>query len=432
MEYQKIANLIDDAPNQPPKFRTKNWVEINNESRGTYSVNSQIKFKTTMLKSSLCDYSDAYFLVKGTITVNNIASAGADAINTNKKVIFKNCAPFTNCISQINNTQVDNAKDIDIIMPMYNLIEYSDNYTKTSGSLWQYCLDIPTVNNNNAIVDFVDNNLTDSFNFKVKITGQTGNDGTKNVERIVPLKYLSNFWRTLGMALINCEINLTLTWFANCVIVSTNNANQNATFAITNTRLYVPVVTLSTQENAKFLQQLKSGFKRVINWNKYLSKSELLVQNPNLNHLVEPSFQGVNRLFALAFENDTQRTSARRYYLPTVEIKDYNVMINGENVLDQPIKNNKVTYESIRKIATGQGDDYATGCLLNYQYIKDYYKMIAVDLSKQQALDADPRAIQQINFTANLDRTGNTRIYFILEEAKETVLDVSQGTVKVL
>ena len=107
-------------------------------------------------------------------------------------------------------------------------------------------------------------------------------------------------------------------------------------------------------------------------------------------------------------------------------------MINGENVFDQPIKNNKVTYENIRKIATGQGDDYTAGCLLNYQYIKDYYKIIAVDLSKQQALDAEPRAIQQINFTANIDRAGNTRVYFILEEAKETILDFSQGTVKVL
>ena len=249
---------------------------------------------------------------------------------------------------------------------------------------------------------------------------------------MVPLKYVSNFWRTLEIPLINCEINLILTWSASCVIVSTNNANQNATFAITNTRLYVPVVTLSTQENAKLLQQLKSGFKRVINWNKYLSKPELLAQNPNLNHLVKPSFQGVNGFFVLAFENDTQRTGAKGYYLPTVEIKNYNVMINGENFLDQPVKNNKVTYENIRKIATGQGDDYTTGCSLNYQYTKNYYKIIPIDLSKQQALNADPRAIQQINFTANLDRAGNTRIYFILEEAKETILDFSQGTVKVL
>ena len=191
-------------------------------------------------------------------------------------------------------------------------------------------------------------------------------------------------------------------------------------------------MTLSTQENTKFLQQLKSGFKRVINWNKYLSKPELLAQNPNLNHLIEPSFQGVNRLFVLAFENNDHRKSDDRYHLPNVEIKDYNIMINGENFFDQPIKNNKVTYENIRKIATGQGDDYTTGCLLDYSYFADNYKMIAVDLSKQQALDADPRAIQQINFTANLDRAGNTRVYFILEEAKETILHFSQRTVKVL
>ena len=134
--------------------------------------------------------------------------------------------------------------------------------------------------------------------------------------------------------------------------------------------------------------------------------------------MVEPIFQGVNRIFVLAFENDTQRTSHSGYYLPNAEIKNYNVMINGENFFDQPIKSNKVTYENIRKIATSQGDNYTSGCLLDCPYYKDSYKMIAVDLSKQQALDADPRAIQQINFTANLDRAGNTRIYFILEEAK--------------
>ena len=128
MEYQQIANLIDDASNR---------VEINDESKGTYNVSSQIKFKTTMLNSSLCDYSDAYNLAKEKITING---RGADvttreADERDKGVTFKNCAPFTNCISEINNTQIDNAKDIDIVMPMYNLIEYSDNYAKTSGSL---------------------------------------------------------------------------------------------------------------------------------------------------------------------------------------------------------------------------------------------------------------------------------------------------------
>ena len=384
-----------------------------------------------MLKSSLCDYSDAYILVKGTIHVNSTAAQGAAANNTNKKVIFKNCAPFTNCISEINNTQTDNAKDTDIVMPMYNLIEYSDNYGKSTGSLWQYCKDIQARNANDEIIVFEANNLTDSFKFKAKIAGQTGNDGTKDVEIMVPLKYLSNFWRTLEMPLINCEVNLIITWSSSGVLISTNIQNQAAIFTIDDTKLYVPVVTLSTQENTKFLQKLKSGFKRVINWNKYLSKPELLAQNSNLNHLVEPSFQGINRLFVLAFENDNHRTSDERYYLPTVEIKDYNIVINGENFFDQPIKNNKITYDNIRKIAIGQGDDYTTGCLLDYPYFKDTYKIIAVDLSKQQALGADPRAIQQINFTANLDRAGNTRVYFIVEEAKETILDFSQGTVKV-
>ena len=223
---------------------------------------------------------------------------------------------------------------------------------------------------------------------------------------MVPLKYLSNFWRTLEMPLINCEVNLILTWSSTCVITDSNGA-----------KLYVPKVALSTRENTKLLQQLNSGFKRVINWNKYLSKPELLAQNPNLNHLVEPSFQGVNRLFVLAFEGDDNRTAHDSYYLPTVEIKDYNIMINGENFFDQPIKNNKVTYDNIRKIAIGYGGDNTTGCLLDYPYFLDTYKMIAVDLSRQQALDADPRAIQQINFTANLDRAGK---------------NFSNGTVKVL
>ena len=171
MEYQKIVNLLNDGSNIPSKFKTKNWVKINNNVRGAYSPNKQIRFKTSMLRSSLCHYSDAYILVKGKITVNNTAAGGAAANNTNKKVIFKNCAPFTNCIIKINNTQIDNAEYIDIVMPMYNLIEYSNNYSKTSGSLWQYCKEIPAINNNGAIVDFDGANATDSFNFKTKITG---------------------------------------------------------------------------------------------------------------------------------------------------------------------------------------------------------------------------------------------------------------------
>ena len=183
-------------------------------------------------------------------------------------------------------------------------------------------------------------NLTDSesFNSNVKKTGNTTTNGkAKNVEIIVPLKYLSHFRRTLEMPLINCEVNLILTWSSTCVITNSTGAGR---FAITDTKLYVPVVTLSTQDNAKLLQQLKSGFKRTINWNKYQSDPKTYAQNRYLNHLVDASFLGVNRLFVLSFKNEDDRKSLSNYYLPKVEIKDYNVMIDGKTFFNQPI--NKV------------------------------------------------------------------------------------------
>ena len=162
------------------------------------------------------------------------------------------------------NKQIDNAKDIDIVMPMCNLIEYSCNYSKTSGSLWQHYTDEPNDNLGKTT-------NSGSFKSKLKITGNTPADGnTKDVEIIEPLKYLSNFWRTLELPLINCEVNLSLTWSQDCVIT---NSTGEGKFAITNTKLYVPVVTLSTQDNTKLLQQLKSSFKRTINWNKHKSLS---------------------------------------------------------------------------------------------------------------------------------------------------------------
>ena len=155
---------------------------------------------------------------------------------------------------------------------------------------------------------------------------------------MVPLKYLSNFGRPLERPLINCEVELILDWSANYVIIYKNVANQIPTFRITETNLYVPVVTLSTQDNAKLLPQLKSGLKRTVSWNKCLAKPELLARNRNLNHLIESSFQGIfcfNRVFVLAFENDDQIISNKRYYVPNVEIKDYNLMIDGKNFFDQ-------------------------------------------------------------------------------------------------
>ena len=252
MEYQKIIKWLENTPSQPTTFRTKKWVEINDESRGTYNTYSQIKFKNPVLRSSLCDYSDAYILLSGTVTVAEVA---ADAGNNGIRVVFKNCAPFTNCISEINNKQIDNAKYIDVVIPMYNLIEYSDNYSKTSGSVWQYYRDEPALAVDGTPANFPDNSA--SFKFKQKITGSTQDDSTKYADIMVPLKHLSKFWITLEMPFINCEINLILTWSANCVI-SNAAANQETTFAITDTKLYVLLVTLSTDDNAKLLQQLKS------------------------------------------------------------------------------------------------------------------------------------------------------------------------------
>ena len=195
-----------------------------------------------MLRSSLCDYADAYILVKGTITITGAGddAAARRADERNKGVIFKNCAPFTKCISKINDAEIDNAQDIDIVMPMYNLIEYSNNYSKTSGSLWQYYKDEPNDNLANS----------ESFKSKVKITGKTPNNGnTKDVEIIVPLKHLSNFWRTLEMLLISQS--LFLTWSSTCVIT---NSTAEGRFTITDTKIFVLIVTLSTQDNAKLLQ----------------------------------------------------------------------------------------------------------------------------------------------------------------------------------
>ena len=180
MESQKIINLLDDTTNQPSKFRPKNWVEMNDESWGTYNASNQIKFKTSMIGSNLCDYSDAYVHVKGIITVRNTGAAAASN-NKNKIMIFNS-----------------------YVMPMYNLIEYSDTFWKTSECLYQYCRDKPALNNNSNIIDFPnDNNNSILLQFKQQITGQTEKNGTKIVEIVFPLKYLRNFWRTLEMPLIN-------------------------------------------------------------------------------------------------------------------------------------------------------------------------------------------------------------------------------------
>ena len=176
---------------------------------------------------------------------------------------------------------------------------------------------------------------------------------------------------------------------------------QNLKYQIQN--FQVLLVSLSTQDNAKLLQQLKSGFKRTVNSNKYQPKVSSERQNQHLDFLIDPSFQGVSRLFVLLFESEDNRKVHTGYYLPKTEIKYYKVMTDGKNFFDQPVKSDMRTYDNISKIATGEKDDYTTGCLLGYIYFNKHYKMRAIDLSKQQALHHDPKAMQQINFTGNLE-----------------------------
>ena len=219
-------------------------------------------------------------------------------------IIDNNCAPFTNCISKTNNTQVDDVSYIDIVMPIYDLIEYIYNYLKTSGILWQFYKDVPTLDKNGAITNFTG---AHAITKSCKTNRSNRQQLHKNIEIIVPLKYQSSFWRILEMRLIIYEITLDLNWFIKCFIAATNIANQGTTFSITDTKLYVPYVTLSTKDKAKLLGQLKSGFKRTVSWNKYQPKV---------------STERPNNIFVLSFKNEAQRTSAKRYYLLTREIKN--------------------------------------------------------------------------------------------------------------
>ena len=212
METQKIINLLNGSDNENSKFATKKWYVIDSESKGNYSHENPIKFLASSLESNLCDYSDAYILVTGNINVT-----GGDA---NTKVAFKNCAPFKDCRTEINDTFVDYADFINITMPMYNLIEYSDNYSDTSGILWGFKRD-EIVNN----VDVTNDDNAPSFKYKASFIGNTGNNGTKNGVKIaVPLKYLSNFWRSLEMALINCKVELSLNWIERSLLTVVNIA----------------------------------------------------------------------------------------------------------------------------------------------------------------------------------------------------------------
>ena len=374
MEYDKINDLLGSESENLSKFVTREYVSFNSLSN-TYNENKSIRFKTPMLRSDLCDYADAYILVNGTITVTTAAGANNIRYKKNRKLILRNNASFVSCISRINGELIEDADDLDIVMPMYNLLEYSKSYRKTIGSLYNYYRYELTNDNNN---NFVDRNVVNSntFKYKNKIIDNTYNvdaaaagydankNGTQEVERAIPLKYLGNFWRALNMPLISCEVSLELKCNKNCAIASLkekqvdagppvvrDGAPTGASLAINDCKLYIPLVTLSKDDEIKLLTNLKSGFTREIEWNKYRSQMTTEAINNNFKILIDPTFYNVNRLFILAYQTADDRQSFSQFYLPKVMVKDFNVIINKLAFFDLPIKTEEEAYEKIIDIS---------------------------------------------------------------------------------
>ena len=334
-------------------------------------------------------------------------------------------------------------------MPTYNLLKYSKNYRKTIGSLYNYYRDELTNDGND---NFANRNVVNSeaFKYKNKITGNTYNvdagaqgydvnkNGTQKIELAIPLKYLGNFWRALNIKLISCEVSLELKWNKNCVITSLeqrdigggnrDNAPTGATLAINDCKLYVPAVTLSKDDEIKLLTNLKSGFKREIIWNKYRSQMTTEAVNDNLNILIDRTFTNVNRLFVLAYQNADDRQSFSQFYLPNVMVKDCNVIIDKLAFFDLPIKTKEEAYKKIIDIS--RNNEYTTGNSLDYDYFKKYYKLIAIDLSKQQVLQENEDLIQQINFIGKLEEAAN--VFIIIEKKENTILEFSQNLANVI
>ena len=324
----------------------------------------------------------------------------AAAANATTRLALKNCVPITKCNLEINDEYVDTAENLDIKMPMYNLIEYSDNYQDSSATLYQYKRDEPP--EDDAVADLTADNSS-SFKYKVSLLGNpevANNIARRNVKIVVPLKYLSNFFRSLEMPLINCKIKLNLTSKKECVI---STGVGEAVFIIKDTKLYVPVLTLSKEENKYFIEQQNKGFERPIYWNEYKTKEINENADGNVFEYInlDPSFQGVNRLFVMAYDRangQPTRNGQRKYYLPRIDLEKYNVIIDGRNFYDNPIESDTEKNRELKKVMIGKGEDYTTGSLLDFNYFDKHYKLVAVDLSKQKELDVDPRAIQQIEF----------------------------------
>ena len=403
MESQKIINLLDHKEEDDRRFETRKWYIVNDHNNGYYSrcddVRSIVKFDIEIVKPFLCDYSDAYISVTGNIKVQN----GNDAT----RVAIKNCHPFTRASFKLNNEQVDTADNLDLTMSFYNMLEYSDNYADTTGSLYQYKRPEPRDSNDNIVTTLssfkyqsgiVQKQLTtpNSENVPANTDPNFANAHIiwKNNKIVVPLKYISNFFRNLELPLINTKLYMELNWAKYSVLC---NQDQNSILQITKGELYIPAVTLNAENNNKLNELLSKVFERNVVWSEYKSKIESVNVAASDNNFkrttLNISFQGVSKLFATAYEtNDIKRNanteeSRRRYYLPRAEIKDYNILIDRRNFYDQNVNSSIVRYNELLKMTTGRSEDYSTRCLLDYDYYLKDFNTVEIDLSHQTLLD---------------------------------------------
>ena len=313
MKHQKILNLLNDA--NDPKFMKRKWNIVNNDSNSNYAAANEITFKAEILKPNLCDYNNAQILVTGDITV--IAAPAT-------QVAVKNCAPFIKCITKIGGTTIDDAEDLDLVMLIYNLTEYSSNYSLPTESLWFYSKDEATVFN----ADIVNDNNFKSFKYEANLLGNTvaqvnnaANVILKNAAIAVPLKYLSNFWRSLKIPLINCKVELKLKQSNYCFFF----------LQLVMIMLMVEMIILFLL--LKIQKLLCKGFEQSVHWKEYKTKSENKNTTNKYRYFLESNFIRVNRLFVLVYSSedaDSKRFKTKRYHLPK------GIIITGKNSYDQP------------------------------------------------------------------------------------------------
>ena len=320
----------------------------------------------------LCDFNDACIVVTGKITATSPNPPGG--VNYSRNLAFKSCAPFFSFELRINSQKIDFFDDLNMAIPMFNLLYYSKSLRKTTGFFWNYCPDKPNstyVGDNARTRIFYPISGSESDDYKTKLLGKLpdGEEELEDIKIVIPLKNLSSFMFNLDILLINVEIELILKWSQYCLLteeatrtrntaeagppvlheVAAVNTPSDLKFNITNCKLYVPVVTLQTEYQKKLYEELKTGITIDFTWSKYRSQAINQTATNNLNYLIDPTFNNVNRLFVLAFENEEDRSSFEKYYMPTVEIKDYNVLIDQKPFLKYRSKTKKKLTKQLLK-----------------------------------------------------------------------------------